>query len=90
MPTHCKPVVMVVEEKPFTFEDGSFATMRTIGNRMCRWPIGDPADSRFHLCGRSLKSGSPYCEAHDLRAHQPHRKSKTACNIRLADRQTQS
>jgi GcrA cell cycle regulator len=74
-PTHCKPVVAVIEHDPFKFEDGSFATMRTIGNSMCRWPIGDPSIGEFHFCGCNAKPGSPYCEAHALRAHQPHRKA---------------
>lgn len=77
-PTLCKRFVAMAEEAPFKFEDGSFATMRTIDSRMCRWPIGDPANSTFHFCGRNPKSGLPYCETHDLRAHQLHRKPKPA------------
>ena len=38
---------------------------------MCRWPIGDPAATEFHFCGRCPKSGSPYCEAHARKAYQP-------------------
>lgn len=63
--------VAVVEEDPLTFEDGSHATVLTISDRMCRWPIGDPAATEFHFCGRSPKSGSPYCEAHARKAYQP-------------------
>ncbi|HEX3991735.1 MAG TPA: GcrA family cell cycle regulator, partial [Acetobacteraceae bacterium] len=37
----CQPVVTVIEQDPFRFEDGSLATMRTIDKAMCRWPIGD-------------------------------------------------
>jgi GcrA cell cycle regulator len=61
----------VVEEDPLTLEDGSHATVLTISDRMCRWPIGDPAASEFHFCGHSPKSGSPYCEAHARKAYQP-------------------
>jgi GcrA cell cycle regulator len=38
---------------------------------MCRWPIGDPAATEFHFCGRGPKAGSPYCEAHARKAYQP-------------------
>ena len=65
------PAAPVVEEDPLTLEDGSHATVLTISDRMCRWPIGDPAASEFHFCGRSPKSGSPYCEAHARKAYQP-------------------
>ena len=70
MRTHV-PAVQVVEEDPLTLDDGSHATVLTISDRMCRWPIGDPAASEFHFCGHSPKSGSPYCEAHARKAYQP-------------------
>ena len=65
------PAVAVVEEDPLTLDDGSHATVLTISDRMCRWPIGDPAATEFHFCGHSPKSGSPYCEAHARKAYQP-------------------
>jgi len=61
----------VVEEDPLQLADGSHATVLTISDRMCRWPIGDPAASEFHFCGHSPKAGSPYCEAHARKAYQP-------------------
>lgn len=64
-------IVPVVEEEPFQLYDGSFATLSTISDRMCRWPIGDPASGELHFCGRGSNSGSPYCEAHARRAHRP-------------------
>jgi GcrA cell cycle regulator len=66
----------VVEEDPLTLADGNFATVLTISDRMCRWPIGDPAANEFHFCGRSPKSGSPYCEAHARKAYQPQQNHK--------------
>ena len=63
--------VPVVEEDPLTLADGSHATVLTISDRMCRWPIGDPAASEVHFCGHNPKSGSPYCEAHARKAYQP-------------------
>jgi GcrA cell cycle regulator len=65
------PPPPVIEEEPIVLEDGHFATVLTISDRMCRWPIGDPSDSEFHFCGRNPKSGSPYCEAHARKAYQP-------------------
>ncbi|MBI3675154.1 MAG: GcrA cell cycle regulator [Proteobacteria bacterium] len=65
------PEPPVVEEDPVTLEDGSHATVLTINDRMCRWPIGDPAENEFHFCGRKPKNGSPYCEAHARKAYQP-------------------
>ena len=65
------PAAPVVEEDPVTLADGSHATVLTISDRMCRWPIGDPSADAFHFCGHSPKSGSPYCEAHARKAYQP-------------------
>ena len=61
----------IVEEDPIVLEDGHFATVLTINDRMCHWPIGDPADTAFHFCGRKPKTGSPYCEAQARKAYQP-------------------
>jgi GcrA cell cycle regulator len=66
-----QPEPPIVEEDPIVLDDGSFATVLTINDRMCRWPIGDPAENEFHFCGRKPKSGSPYCEAHARKAYQP-------------------
>jgi GcrA cell cycle regulator len=42
-----------------------------VNDRMCKWPIGDPSSADFHFCGHPPKSGSPYCEAHCVKAFQP-------------------
>ena len=65
------PTTPVVEEEPVILDDGSFATVLTINDRMCKWPIGDPSENEFHFCGRKPKNGSPYCEAHARKAYQP-------------------
>jgi GcrA cell cycle regulator len=62
--------VPIAEPDPFTFADGSFATLVTVSDRMCRWPIGDPKAGDFHFCGHAPKAGSCYCEEHTQRAHQ--------------------
>ena len=72
-PTRLAKIALVVVPEPdaFTFEDGRFATVVSINDRMCRWPIGDPKAGDFHFCGHAPKAGSCYCEAHTQRAHQP-------------------
>lgn len=66
------PEASVVEEDPVILEDGTFAaTMETVSDRMCRWPIGDPSENEFHFCGHKPKAGKPYCEAHARKAYQP-------------------
>jgi GcrA cell cycle regulator len=65
------PEPQIVEEDPIMLDDGKFATVLTINDRMCHWPIGDPAEQSFHFCGHKPKSGSPYCEAHARKAYQP-------------------
>lgn len=46
-------------------------TMATLGERECRWPIGDPQEAEFHFCGKTKVVGLPYCEFHAKRAYQP-------------------
>lgn len=47
-------------------------TLQMLGDKDCRWPIGDPGgeDPHFGFCGRPKKQGSPipYCEHHLARA----------------------
>jgi GcrA cell cycle regulator len=50
--------------------DGSLATVLTLTDRMCKWPIGDPNDQTFAFCGRSADCG-PYCQEHAQHAYQP-------------------
>jgi GcrA cell cycle regulator len=83
MRTHVPPPP-VVEEDPLQLADGNFATVLTISDRMCRWPIGDPAATEFHFCGRSPKSGSPYCEAHARKAYQPQQQKRDKDKGRMA------
>ncbi len=43
----------------------------TVESHECRWPIGDPQEPDFHLCGKRKMDGVPYCEFHARRAYQP-------------------
>ncbi|MDH3579620.1 MAG: GcrA cell cycle regulator [Hyphomicrobiales bacterium] len=47
------------------------ASILTLKETMCRWPIGDPGEDEFHFCGRSSDQGVPYCEFHSRIAYQP-------------------
>ncbi len=58
--------------------NGEFASVLTLSDHICRWPIGDPGDPNFQFCGRKAKAGSPYCEAHAQAAYQPTRKRRRA------------
>ncbi len=39
--------------------------------RVCKWPVGDPATPEFWFCGHPVQQGKPYCEAHVAVAFQP-------------------
>lgn len=54
--------------------NGKYATIMTIRDHMCKWPIGDPMESDFRFCGRKNKPSEPYCEAHCSVAYQPSRR----------------
>jgi GcrA cell cycle regulator len=47
------------------------ASILTLKEAMCRWPIGDPGEPEFHFCGRKSVSGHPYCDYHARMAYQP-------------------
>ncbi|MFQ5625972.1 MAG: GcrA family cell cycle regulator [Methyloligellaceae bacterium] len=47
------------------------ASILTLNETICRWPIGDPGDEDFHFCGRHSDAGTPYCDYHSRIAYQP-------------------
>ncbi len=47
------------------------ATVLTLTEHTCKWPIGDPGRPGFHFCGRGADSGAPYCAEHARLAYQP-------------------
>lgn len=47
------------------------ATILTLTEQTCKWPIGDPSTEGFHFCGQRSGSGIPYCEYHSRIAYQP-------------------
>jgi len=64
---------MLAALPPLELSDGEAATILTIRDSMCKWPIGDPADPKFAFCGRKSASG-PYCSDHAELAFQPAKK----------------
>ena len=54
--------------------DGNYATVLTITDHMCKWPIGDPGAEDFRFCGRRTEEEEPYCTAHSRVAYQPSRR----------------
>ncbi len=50
---------------------GERATILTLNENTCRWPIGDPTEDDFYFCGIQPASGQPYCPDHVRIAYQP-------------------
>lgn len=42
-----------------------------LGEKTCRWPIGDPTEEDFSFCGHAPRDSAPYCEYHSRVAYQP-------------------
>ena len=71
-----REVVRFVDEAP------GAATMTTLRNHMCKWPIGDPAAPGFTYCGAPADPGRPYCANHAQVAYQPPgNKSRSATEL---------
>lgn len=65
--------------EPFRFEDGSLVTLETLGNNMCRYPIGH--EDTLTFCGQPRKSlTASYCPSCHARAYRPNNP-----NARLSD-----
>ncbi|MFS2318560.1 GcrA family cell cycle regulator [Maricaulis sp. D1M11] len=62
--------------EPAVLPSGEFATVLTLRDCMCKWPIGDPSSANFRFCGRKTEAGEAYCEAHAHMAYQPSQKRK--------------
>jgi GcrA cell cycle regulator len=45
-------------------------SMVDLKDKMCRWPLGDPKDPKFHFCGCNSVPGLPYCTDHAKMAYQ--------------------
>lgn len=67
-----KPLPIPLEAKPLA--NGEFATILTIDENTCKWPIGDPSSDDFRFCGRPASDNNPYCSSHCQVAYQPSRR----------------
>ncbi|MGQ0445647.1 MAG: GcrA family cell cycle regulator [Beijerinckiaceae bacterium] len=62
-PHTVREVVVVTISEPVTIAE--------LRESMCRWPIGDPAQSEFRFCGaKKLPGQGPYCACHAGIAYQ--------------------
>lgn len=66
-----EPRVVIPDLEPVKFEDGRAASVLTLNESMCKYPIGDPTDADFAFCGRSSFDKHPYCQDHARLAYQP-------------------
>ena len=70
-----KPVALTVvataPEMEAESQTAPRATVMTLTERACKWPIGDPGTPEFHFCGAAKEPGQSYCEEHAKRAYQP-------------------
>ncbi|MES1198867.1 MAG: GcrA family cell cycle regulator [Pseudomonadota bacterium] len=69
-PASTMPMAIVPQLEPMKLEDGRTATVLSLNESMCKFPIGDPNDADFAFCGRGA-AGGPYCADHARLAYQP-------------------
>lgn len=78
-PTPVKPAPEPVLPAPVDAQklpSGEYATVITLREGMCKWPIGDPSSAEFRFCGRKSVAGAAYCDAHAQVAYQPQAKRR--------------
>ncbi|MFM2045747.1 MAG: putative GcrA cell cycle regulator [Pseudomonadota bacterium] len=56
---------------PIKKKETKGATILSLTERMCKWPVGDPKSPDFHFCGKPSLPGLPYCGEHAAIAYQP-------------------
>lgn len=64
------PKPKVVAPEPETTAPAGGATILSLTERMCRWPIGDPRTPQFRFCGCAVAPGETYCSKHAAVAYQ--------------------
>jgi GcrA cell cycle regulator len=74
-PASTLPAVIIPDLEPLKLEDGKAASVLTLNESMCKFPIGDPTDENFAFCGRGASAG-PYCNDHARLAYQPSQAKK--------------
>ncbi|PLW75863.1 GcrA family cell cycle regulator [Cohaesibacter celericrescens] len=59
------------ETDPVVIPISKRASILTLTETTCKWPIGDPGDGDFHFCGHKSEASAPYCKYHSEIAYQP-------------------
>jgi GcrA cell cycle regulator len=70
-----KRTEVILEPVQAAFEVEPSATILTLGEHACRWPIGDPETSGFGFCGRVRIGQGSYCAGHSQVAFRAKPKS---------------
>lgn len=65
------PAVHAPQLEPLVLASGQTASVLTLNERMCKFPIGDPTEPSFAFCGRDHGGVGPYCADHARLAYQP-------------------
>jgi GcrA cell cycle regulator len=65
---------------------GEGVAVTKIGERHCRWPVGDPRSPDFRFCGCTAHEGLPYCVDHARVAYQNVGKRTRGANTNTAER----
>jgi len=60
-----------LQARPSPIVRDAGASILTLNDRMCKWPVGHPGEAGFHFCGRKAQAGAPYCQEHVQQAYQP-------------------
>ena len=64
---------------PGKVDGGGRFSLSELGNKQCRWPVGEPGTEGFHFCGDpAIVPGKPYCAAHCKIAYAGLREKKQA------------
>lgn len=71
-----------IEFEELVIPENERQSILSIRNGMCRWPIGDPGEPDFHLCGKP--SEGVYCTFHSSIAFagKPQRKQSEESNLK--------
>jgi len=68
------PRVAPAAPRTFAAEVAPTATLMSLDEDGCRWPIGDPARPGFGFCGRTRNRGAAYCPEHAPRSTEASRR----------------
>jgi len=70
------PRVAPMAPRTIAAEVAPTATLLSLDEDGCRWPIGDPARPDFGFCGRTRNRGRAYCAEHAPRSTEAAKRRK--------------